>query len=419
MAVPLERSYSLSDAEAALTGEFGRLGLRFEIEVAGELIQAARCTIFDEKHNSVLASGNGKGELMASRVGSLFEAAEHLFSNYHLIDPERLFYLDSFEFTRGNPMCDALPLVLLRSADGTEIPFLKHEELGGARSTFYPLALACPEYIDLQLAGGALRQEDRFNYGRIEQYSTNSGTAIGMTAEEAIVHGLLEGIERTSLSMFLADVFIMNREKSLRVVSPLTLPTTAKDVAYRLEKEIGSQVTIFEMPNKFGVPAFVSWMDQHAFRIGIAGYGCSLSTEHAILRCLYELAQYHNLTKHIFGVEWLKSKARAIQTELEGLPLHRDCAIFDMGWKCRTLGFDLVDYEQLPKQPFAHEPGDYLTQLTDLIHGAGEVPYASEIKTLDNGISVYHTFITGEDRFFNVTNCKSTFPANLRGFFAT
>jgi len=414
--IPIERSCSLHDAEAALLKELENLGLNHDIEIAGEFIHAAKCTISDKKSGRFLASGNGKGELIASRVGSLFEATEHLLSKYHSIDPDKIFYMNSLDFCRDNLMCDQLPLVLLKSGENADIPFLKHHAVNDRQTCFYPLALTCPEYIDIQLENGDLRKKDSFNYGRLEQYSTNSGTAIGMNSEEAIIHGLLEGIERTSLSKFLSDTFLKNKENYLRVVNPLTLPPNISDVVNRLEKEISSRIFVFEMPNKFGVPAYVSWMEQYEFKIGIAGYGCSLSAEHAILRCLYELSQYYLLSKHIFGFDWLRSKSEAIRTQLMGLPLHQDCAVFDMGWKCRTLGCESVDYENLSKVSFANDPKEYLAQLTALIYENGEVPYASELKVLGNGINVTHTFITGEDRFFNVKNCKSTFPASLKDF---
>ena len=414
--IPIERSYSLQDAEGALVEELDRLGLGYKIEIAGEFIHAARCTIFDKRSGRFLASGNGKGEIDSSRVGSLFEATEHLFSKYHYIDPGKLFYMDSLDYCHGNSMCDQLPLALLTSDENAEIPFLKHQAIGGQQTCLYPLALICPEYIDIQLENGDLRRKDIFDYKRLEQYSTNSGTAIGMNSEEAVVHGLLEGIERTSLSTFLADTFLKNRENSLRLIDSTTLPPSISHVTERLEREISSRILIFEMPNKFGVPAYVSWMEQYEFKIGIAGYGCSLSVEHAILRCLYELAQYFTLTKYIFGFDWLRSKAEAIQTELKGLPLHQDCAVFDMGWKCDALGCEMIDYESLPSVPFANDPKEYLAQLTARIYENGEVPYVSEIAVLGNGINVSHTFITGEDRFFNVKNCKSTFPASLKDF---
>jgi len=411
--IPIERAYSLQDAEAALIKELEALGVDYTVEIAGEFVHTAKCTIVDKESGNLLASGNGKGELTESRIGSLFEATEHLLSRYEFIDHNSIFHINSLDFCRDNPMCDRLPLAILRSGKNAEIPFLQYKAVNGQQTCFYPLALSCPEYIDIQAENTEIRKEHCFDYGRLEQYSTNSGTAIGMNAEESIIHGLLEGVERTSLSKFLSDIFLKNKKNHLRVVNPRTLPQRINDVVNRLEKEISSRIRIFEMPNKFGIPAYCSWMEQYEFKIGIAGYGCSLSVEHAISRCLYEVAQYYLLSKHIFGFDWLRSNSEAVLLHLKGLPLHQDCAVFDMGLKCKSLGYELVDYDNLPTQHFAKNPKDYLVQLTDMIYANGEVPYASELKVLSNGINVTHTFITGEDRFFNVKNGKSTFPASL------
>src|SRR5689334_22452152 len=95
--IPIERSFSLQDAEAALLKELGNLGLNHDIEIAGELIHVAKCTISEKKSGQFLASGNGKGELNASRVGSLFEAAEHLLSTFRSIDPDKILYMNSLD----------------------------------------------------------------------------------------------------------------------------------------------------------------------------------------------------------------------------------------------------------------------------------------------------------------------------------
>lgn len=396
---PIERSYSLEVAEKALIKELENLGYHYEFQIAGEFIYTAKCILTDKKSGNFLASGNGKGELTACRVGSLFEATEHLFSHYEFINSDKITYIGSLDYCRDNLMCDTLPLAIIKDAENTQIPFLEYKAINGQQTCFYPLALSCPGYINLQLENDDLRKKDSFNYKRLEQYSTNSGTAIGMNAEEAIIHGILESIERTSLSKFLTDTFLLNKENHLRVVNPLTLPDNTIDVVNRLEKELFSKVVIFEMPNKFGIPAYCSWMEQYEFKIGLAGYGCSLSAEHAILRCLYELAQYFLLSRHIFGLDWLRAKSEGIFSQLNGLPLHQDCAIFDMGLKCKTLGYELVNYADLSIIQFSKNPKEYLTQLTDMIYANGEVPYASELKVLGNGINITHTFLTGEDRF--------------------
>lgn len=413
---PIERSYSLQAAEAALMQELDNLGYHYEFQVVGEFICTAKCTLTDKKTGIISAAGYGKGERLASRVGSLFEATEHLFSQYEFISPNKITYLNSSAYCRDNIMCAALPLTILKSAENAQLPFLEYEAVNGSQSCFYPLALLCPGYIDLLQDNDDLKSRDSFDYVRLEHYSTNSGTAIGMNRDEAIIHGLLESIERSSLSKFLTKTFLLNEKKQLQVVNPVTLPKNIFNVFRRVEQELGHKVFIFKMPNKFGIPAFCSWMEQYEFQIGIVGYGCSLSVENAILRSLYELAQYFLLSKHILGFDWLRARSTDTFSQLRGLPLHQDCVRFDMGLKCKDLGYELISYKDLPKLKYSMNPGEYLTQLTDLIYSNGEVPFACELSNRLNGMNITHTFITGEDRFFNVKNGKSTFPVSLTSY---
>lgn len=410
---PIERSYSLLFAEAALIKELDNLGYHHEFQLAGEFVYTCRCIITDKKNGNILAAGNGKGELIASRVGSLFEATEHLFSHYNFINSNKITYSGISDFCQDNVLCDKLPLAILKNTDNVKIPFLKYKAVNGHNTCLYPLALSSPSYLDLLLVSDDLRQKDLFNYERFEHYSSNSGTAIGMNSEEAIIHGLLENIERSSMSKFLINVFLLNGENCLRVINPLTLPDNIIDVFNRVEKELDTKVFIFEMPNKFGVPAYCSWMEQSDFKVGIAGYGCSLSLDHAILRSLYEVAQYFLLGEHIYGHDWLKKLDEDILSALEGLPLHQDCAKFNLREKCKELGYELIGYETLEKLKFSQNPKEYLAQLTNIIYTSGEVPFASELNLVGSNINISHTFITGEDRFFTVRLGKAAFPISL------
>ena len=98
----------LQDAEAALLQELEALGLHPEIEIAGEFTHAAKCTITEKGTGKFLASGNGKGELTASRVGSLFEATEHLLSHYHALDPDKYWSLVRGTMEAARPNFDVV-----------------------------------------------------------------------------------------------------------------------------------------------------------------------------------------------------------------------------------------------------------------------------------------------------------------------
>ena len=410
---PIERSYSLRDAEAALMSVLDKLGYNYEFQQVGEFAVTCKCIIKDKTSDIFLSSGNGKGDLTASRVGSLFEATEHLFSRYDFLNFEKITYLNTLYFCQNNTMCDNLPLIILKNTENTEIPFLKYTAVNGIKDCYYPLALSCPSYIDSLSDNGPLKKMDSFNYERLEHYSSNSGTAIGMNREEAIIHGLLENIERNSLSNFLTKTFLLNEKKHLKVINSLTLPLSISDLFIRIEKELDSKVYIFEMSNKFGIPAYCSWMEQHESKIGFAGYGCSLSVENAILRSLNELAQYFLLSKHIHGFDRLRDLDEDTLSQLEGLPYHQDCAKFNLKAKFSEFDYKSIHFEDLAKLQFSNNPKKYLAQLTDIIYSNGEVPFASELNIIGNGINIIHTFITGEDRFFNVRNGKAAFPISL------
>jgi ribosomal protein S12 methylthiotransferase accessory factor len=410
---PLERSYTLEAAEASLLTVLGELGFICEFEFAGDLIHTCRCIISHQGNDNLSASGNGKGEKIASRVGSLFEAAEHLFSRYESIDPGKLVFLGTAEYCLDNTLCETLPLVLLKGPGNPQVPFLQYNAVNRPQRCFYPLALSCPSYLDRLSETVASAKIDGFSYHRLEHYSSNSGTAIGMNREEAIIHGLLENIERTSLSKFLVQTFLLNKPNHLKVIDCLTLPPDLVDLHNRIETESGCKVLIFEMPNKFGIPAYCSWMEQDVFKVGVAGYGCSLSIDHAISRSLYEVAQYFLLGNHIHGVDWMRNSDEQVLSSLKALPFYQDCAKFNLIQKCKELGFELTNYSDLPRLKFDENLDGYLSQLTNLIYLTGEVPFASEVSRIGCDIHVVHTFVTGEDRFFNVINGKSPFPTTL------
>ncbi|WP_192348811.1 YcaO-like family protein [Algoriphagus sp. Y33] len=408
--IPIERSYSLQEAEKELSNELDKRGYQYEFQYAGSFVNACKCVIKDRNSGNLLASGNGKGELEFSRIGSLFEATEHLFSDYNEISPDKVIYLGISDFCRGNALCNTLPLVILKKNRNDKMPFLKYKAVNGQENCFYPLALSCPTYIDLLLKDENLLKKDLFNYERLEHYSSNSGTAIGMSSAEAIIHGLLENIERNSLSKFLTKTFLLNKKKHLRLLNPKTLPYQLRNLLNRTEKELDSKIMIFEMPNKFDIPTFCCWMERYENEVGITGYGCSLSVDHAISRSLYEVAQCFLLGKYFYGDEWRKRNDEEILAPLNGLKFHQACAKINLGIKCKELDYTLIRYNQLPNPKFSINPDKYLSELTSIIYSKGEIPFSSELNNIGEKINITHTFITGEDRFFNVTQGKTTFP---------
>lgn len=410
--IPLERSATLGEAEASIRRALLESGLSAQIDVAGNHVRAARCVLLDS--GTPVATGFGKGEPTACRVGSLFEAAEHLYGRHSHIGSDRIAYLEAQDFCHQTRFADGLPLALLHDSPEARLPFLRYREIGGTGQHFLPLALSSPGYLDAIEADPDLRGEDTFDYTRFEHYSSNSGVAIGVNRTEAAIHGLLESLERDALSRFMVQAFVLRDPESIRIIDRGSLPTKLATLAHNVEEEVGNPLEILELKNRANVPTFCAWLEQKSFRLGVAGYGCSLSVGHAVGRSLYELAQCHLIGTEFHGRAWLKACDTQVFSQLRTLPLHQACAEFDLRAQCNEIGFKLVSYADLQAPDYTTSAEGYLGHLVRSIRAAGQLPLVADLTTIgQDQISVSHSFTTNEDRFFNVRHGKPIFPQSL------
>ena len=91
---------------------------------------------------------------------------------------------------------------------------------------------------------------------------------------------------------------------------------------------------------------------------------------------------------------WVRLAERTGQktlSPLEGLSFHQECAKFDLGLKCSELGYEVVNFDDLDRIKVGENfTQQYLSQLTDIIYANGEVPFASVLNVIENGIHVTH-----------------------------
>ena len=118
--------------------------------------------------------------------------------------------------------------------------------------------------------------------------SNTSGLASGNTIEEAIVHGLLEVIERDAISI---------AEYSRNVGTEIVLQEDDGEV-YDLKNKFesnGIPVKLWLLPSITGIPVVVAALDDIKTKdptMLVMGAGAHLSAEHAIFRALTEAAQF-------------------------------------------------------------------------------------------------------------------------------
>jgi ribosomal protein S12 methylthiotransferase accessory factor len=408
---PLEREFPLEIALSFLTNDLSQLGLAVVTKTVGQFVQSTKCTLLGDDSVAV-DFGYGKGTEESCRTGATFEAAEHYFSQPQHIDPSTLEYLKASDFLRTTPLKVTRALEALAGASDAPLPFRRYQGLTTALEVLYPLALACPKYIDMLLDEPSSFRHDKFDYRSLQRYSTNSGVAIGATEEEAIIHGILEAIERDTLSRFLVSTFIFPEQSKIRVVKTSTMPEYMQRVFKDVSREVGGNVILVEMQSNLGVPVFLSSLTDSPFPIDVTGFGASLSRDHAALRSLYELVQCFHVTTE-FHPESVQVRDNQVLENLSRHSFHLRCAKMKFGEHCRKYGFESVAFDAIPNHDCDGTVPEYLEKLLRILARSGVNAYSTNIASLPSGINVTHSFIDGQDNFFCVTEGALVFPNEM------
>lgn len=404
----LERSFQLFEARDEILRVIQVLNLRHELSFAGQRVCAVKCQIFSSS-GSLVATGLGKGGKEAAVVGALFEAMEHYFTNRTYLISEHLSGLDVLAKSGGVLSKQIEAIVEENSA--AQFPCVQHRCLQNSIPVAYPLGLFVPGYVDSICVDPSINPVDTFDYGRLSEYSSNSGVAIGMSKCEAVVHGVLEAAERDAVSRFMIQAFIRRTPGSLRKIKVETLPSHLRELADDVACEASAEeVSIYKIDNRFGFPTFVSWMGKEVAGLFLTGFGCSLDDDYAVERSLYELAQSYLAFTSLHektGVE--QRGARIIQSLDRFRPLLK-CAVFDLKGLEAEIDCHIVDYASGMQPPF-RDLDSYRDAVTTLITRGGARAYTADFEIpVSTSIAVSHSFISGSEPFATVMSGRTPIP---------
>ncbi|MFG1968219.1 YcaO-like family protein [Nonomuraea fuscirosea] len=268
----------------------------------------------------------------------------------------------------------------------------------GEGGVLVPLFLSAPWYLE---AGSApLREllDDRCDYADLMRYSCNSGTAIGVTVAEALLHALNEAIERDALSLLLVRAFLGGPGFRPRLIDPGTLPDGPAR-AYAVARELtGSPVHLLDITTDLGVPTMLAYTlptSRHPHR---RGTGTSLSPSHAAWRALTELVQT------TLG-ERLPAGTHRGPTAPAAHPGLRACSRFDLGRALRE-----AHVVPLSSDAPAGTPGDQVRTVVAALAARGFTAYGRTVHTLPSGVAAVHVFVPGLERFMLVTDGNLVIP---------
>lgn len=283
-----ERSKSPAEAVAYGLSYAAAKNFSFSKRVVGQRIQTTEYVLTDAVGRS--AAGRGKGRSAQSTAAALFEAFEHYYYEFEdrkLRSSLRPLATKEHEYSAYSP-----DLKRLFSGRDVQLSCLTFRKLDEDLDLFFPTILVDPKFVPASKS-----EADLIEQSGIYRYSTNSGTASGTTKSEALLHGVMEIVERDALSVCFIKSVLAKEPSPLRLLDPQSLPSGLADLLDAATAD-GGMVTLWDITTDIGIPALLC---RFAIDGGLYfGSGASLNTGYAIERAITEAIQVHHIQKH-FG----------------------------------------------------------------------------------------------------------------------
>ena len=278
-----ERELSPSNALSKIKETIHSLGLTAITQYANKENLVATTELYDA-NSQLVASGAGKGP--ESLIGALAESLEHLIAGQPIVlgittchckavaaqAPARI---DGLLFNCSQ-IKEPLECLTLTTLD-------KKEKL------LVPHALLCPAIAKNKHPKG----NSHLNF--LARYSSNSGMAFGCTEDEALLHGILEVIERHILSLFYMAICKIGPPINLYSPSTSLLAMALHNNPYAIKSAQRLQIVVIK--DFLGVYFAAAFPRAGAGDLHIAsvGSGCSLDVNVALQRAVTEQFQANEL----------------------------------------------------------------------------------------------------------------------------
>jgi ribosomal protein S12 methylthiotransferase accessory factor len=389
-----ERELTLAQAEQRIDAEFKVLGLRLNTRTIGQKVVATHASVstIDPERR---ARGAGKGYPPQANVGALYEALEHYLSDHcdtsstELITPEYFSECPLFH--------DDTVLALIEKQKNTVIACRTYTHAIDQSPFYYPKALCSPGYP------GTLFSADTTHCHSLQRYASNSGTAVGASYNEAVLHAINESIERDAVSLFLLQHFYYENRPPLRRIARLPDDDDLGRLWSDAESEIDAEIILVDISNEFLPRTFLAFSLASCTFPRVFGTGCSLMARHGAWRALTELVQMHH------GASEHEVKHYLINAE-------RHLTHFPRLLRC--LRFDLHPLLNLCEQQFvalptAHDErplAEQINLLAEDLHRHGRTLGITQLHQTELGTTLVNVVIPGLERFFIVSSGNVVIP---------
>lgn len=318
-----ERSVTPAAAVEILKQHARREGLELTLTSVGAGIRTWTCRLSDAHGRS--AVGRGKGIGPQGAASAISECLEHYYYIYEetdqlvrTLDIERL---RNDEFERYSP-----DLRLIFNNRPVSFDCLAFESFDGTGDmVFLPAALCNPGYRSRREA-----EREIVSRSRLFRYATNSGTASGLSPEDAWLHGLFEAIERDAIGLVLLRSIVSPRPEPVRRIDTTTLPRELRELLHLLEAGDSTRlVELWDITSDTAVPTILCGLtvetESGLFRY--FGSGTSLSAPYATERAMLEALQGAHIHRDLHEFE----QGPLAPHEIDQMSLYRRCEM-DAGY---------------------------------------------------------------------------------------
>lgn len=264
------------------------IGASVSFEVIGNHLKTTKCII---SYRDNIFVGLGKGIGQQTTASALYEAIEHMFS---IETPDDIFLkklnLDEDDIDLKNCTPNFQDIINIENKYFSRKIFKSFNPY--KKNCDFPYFLINPHFIpetDLE----------KFSLKNIKKYSTNSGTASGLSFYESVLHGLLEIIERDAIGIELIKTIFKQDPDPVRELNLKKLSRNNFDLKNLVELETNGEVTLFNITTDIGIPVILSsiCVKENDVDYCYFGSGASLFIEYAIERSLLESVQSFHIHK--------------------------------------------------------------------------------------------------------------------------
>lgn len=399
-----EREHNINDALHKGINVCKELGIKINYENIGEFLQTEYAELVDLQGRK-LTSGVGKGGGLTSKARALFESLEHYLTEYKIdYSKQKLFLLEKIPNIKYFNNEKIIQLLYSDSDREKLILCKKYTNIkNDSKEFWYPTFITNPFYADNPKCF-----DQEIDYSKLKRYSSNSGTAIGCSLNEAIIHASNEVIERDALSLFLLKYYYYRNNDTVKIINRETLSLDVQEFLSNAEKEIDQKIILVNLTTELKIPVILAILEHNKFGIPIYGSGSSLYREYAVKRAISELIQsYHMIQAYPNASKEIMHNINC----LNGFPNHYVCAEFNTNTLLNAFEIEQVDFKTLSNYTLDNLDG-YLDYLVQILNNHDFDIYYSICQKFSNGVHLVNVIIPNTERFFNILFGQIVFPSD-------